>query len=560
MEFGTMAFEFQYLFRQWSTWYRLRRTCAWMLKGLIFGLSLALGFSLVALAKNGLIEAEFLTIVTRFSLLSTVAAGLAGLVWPVTKQQLAIFFDGHFGLQERSSTALEILQRINLPSDYTHPDHTESNNLILKQLQDTLLVSSRVRLTARFFFHPDRLQGLMIGGLILGIVLLGSIGEPLFEGARQQRQIRQAITQEAARLEALAEQIQDNEKISSEQRQQINQALEEAVKHLNEAQTTEQALAVLTSTEKQLQSLNNTQAQEQAENLQNAGKRLLEENPAGSNTPLASFAQNLSVGDYLAAAQDLANLDLSQLSAEEANSLADQLEQASQIVAETNPDLSQSLAEAAQALRDGNTQVAQQALQEAAQAVANTGQQIAQAQAARQVAAQISQGQGRLIQAGSGQSQEAQAGTAGQTGSEQGNQGQASGSQPGSTGENAGGNGAGEGESAGEAGEGPEAGANPIGQNNQAGDGGIQSYEEIYAPQRLGGTSNDEIALPESDKAGDQVIGEGAAAPGDSNPSYVPYIDVLPNYTEAYRRAIESGKVPASLQQLVKKYFSSLEP
>ncbi len=55
-------------------------------------------------------------------------------------------------------------------------------------------------------------------------------------------------------------------------------------------------------------------------------------------------------------------------------------------------------------------------------------------------------------------------------------------------------------------------------------------------------------------------MGEGAVEPGNSNPSRVPYIDVLPGYSDAYRKAVEAGQVPVSLQALVKKYFSSLEP
>jgi hypothetical protein len=316
----------------------------------------------------------------------------------------------------------------------------------------------------------------------------------------------------------------------------------------------------LTSTENQLRSLNNSQAEEQAETLQNAGKRLLDENPAGSDTPLQSFAQNLSEGDFLAAAQELADLDLSQLSPEEANTLAEQLADAARHLEETNPELSRTLSEAAQAIKNGNSQAAQQALQQAAQALTESGQQIAQARAAGQAADQISQGQERLIQAGRGQNQTAQTDASGQTDQGQGNQGQGSNNQAGNSGANAGGSGAGEGESTGQEGEGPEAGADPIEQNNQAGNGGLSTYEEIYTPQRLGGSSDDEVRLPESGEAGEQIVGEGATEPGNSNPNRVPYIDVLPGYTEAYRKAVESGQVPVSLRALVKKYFSSLEP
>lgn len=563
MDSEFLKFEFEHLFRQWSVWYRLRRSVAWLLRGLIFGLALALGFSLVGLAQEGLLKEEYFALVLRFTFFSTAVAALAGTGWPVSKEQLARFFDQHFKLKERSSTSLELLeQRKTTADEYIRPEILNpvddlQVSLVEKQLKDTLIVGSRVRPQALFFLQMTRSQVILVGTLVVGLVLVGVFGEPLFQRARQQRLTSQAIAQEAARLEALAEHIRADEKLTPAQRQEIAQTLEEAVKKLNEAQTTEQSVAVLASAENQLRALENEQAQEQAEGLQNAGKRLLEENPAGSDTPLQSFAQNLAEGDYLGASQDLANLDVSQLSQEEIGSLADQLEEASRTLEDSNPELAQQMAEAAQALRDGNIQEAQQALQQAAQALANTGQQIAQSQAASQAAGQVSQGQDRLIQAGGSQGQQAQVGQPGQG---QGSQRQGSNNQSGNSSQGTGGSGAGEGESAGQEGQGPEAGADPIGQDNKAGDGGMRSYEEIFAPQRLGGSGGEEVNLPGSGQPGDQIMGQGDTTPGDPNASRVPYVDVLAEYTEAYRQAIESGQVPVTMRALVRKYFSSLEP
>ena len=563
MDSEFLKFEFEHLFRQWSVWYRLRRSVAWLLRGLIFGLALALGFSLVGLAQEGLLKEEYFALVLRFTFFSTAVAALAGTGWPVSKEQLARFFDQHFKLKERSSTSLELLkQRKTTADEYIRPEILNpvddlQVSLVEKQLKDTLIVGSRVRPQALFFLQMTRSQVILVGTLVVGLVLVGVFGEPLFQRARQQRLTSQAIAQEAARLEALAEHIRADEKLTPAQRQEIAQTLEEAVKKLNEAQTTEQSVAVLASAENQLRALENEQAQEQAEGLQNAGKRLLEENPAGSDTPLQSFAQNLAEGDYLGASQDLANLDVSQLSQEEIGSLADQLEEASRTLEDSNPELAQQMAEAAQALRDGNIQEAQQTLQQAAQALANTGQQIAQSQAASQAAGQVSQGQDRLIQAGGSQGQQAQVGQPGQG---QGSQMQGSNNQSGNSSQGTGGSGAGEGESAGQEGQGPEAGADPIGQDNKAGDGGMRSYEEIFAPQRLGGSGGEEVNLPGSGQPGDQIMGQGDTTPGDPNASRVPYVDVLAEYTEAYRQAIESGQVPVTMRALVRKYFSSLEP
>ena len=92
------------------------------------------------------------------------------------------------------------------------------------------------------------------------------------------------------------------------------------------------------------------------------------------------------------------------------------------------------------------------------------------------------------------------------------------------------------------------------------GDGGETTYEQIYAPTRLGGEDGSQVTLPESGQPGDQVTGEGATQPGQPGVSTVPYVEVYASYAEAYRRAIDSGQVPISFRNLVRDYFSSLEP
>ena len=556
MESESVTFEIKRMLRRWATWYRLRRSIAWMQTGLIVGLAMALGISLMGVIQEGLLKEEFLTQVMQITLLSTVLAGLVGILSPVSMMKLARFFDQKFGFKERSSTSLELLQARREPS-LSAESQEQVGLLIDRQLRDTLWEGSRIHPPANFFWRISRLQVILVSSLVIGLALLGKFGEPFFQRALQHSLMQRAILQEASRLESLAEQIRLNTSISASESEEMAQMLEEAAEKLEESQTTEQAVAVLASVEDQLHAVDRPEAQAQAESLQNAGRRLMESRSTEANTPLDSFAQDLAEGNFLAAAQDLANLDLSQLSAEQADALAEQFEEAARRLADTNPEFSQRLAIAAQALRNRNYQAAQEALQQAAQALANTGQKIAQSQVARQAAEAASQGQSRLIQAGESQRQQAQAGQTGQSGAGGGNQGQGSSNQSGSQ---AGGSGSGAGESAGQEGEGAEAGAEPIGQNNQPGDGGVRLYEEIYAPQRLGGSGGEEVFLPESSQGGDQTIGQGDAIPGEENVSRVPYVEVLPDYVEAYRRAIESGQVPVSLRGLVKKYFTSLEP
>ena len=107
---------------------------------------------------------------------------------------------------------------------------------------------------------------------------------------------------------------------------------------------------------------------------------------------------------------------------------------------------------------------------------------------------------------------------------------------------------------------GSEAGGKPIDQNNGPGDGGEAPYEPIYAPQRLGGSEGDTVTLPGSGDPTGEVTGQSGTTPGSDTPSQVPYSQVFAQYANAYRQAIDSGQVPPHMRDLIRQYFSSLEP
>jgi hypothetical protein len=68
------------------------------------------------------------------------------------------------------------------------------------------------------------------------------------------------------------------------------------------------------------------------------------------------------------------------------------------------------------------------------------------------------------------------------------------------------------------------------------------------------------VTLPGSGESGEETTGAGPADPGQTGQSQVPYVEVYQEYADAYRQAIESGQVPGQFRDLVRDYFSSLEP
>jgi hypothetical protein len=540
--------------RQLDSWlrrYRLQRAVRWSLRGAALALGVAFVITLIAVLRGLLLQAEFIALAISCLLIGTISAALAGYLWPLDRLTAAHWFDRRFGLRERVSTALELAQ----------PDRS-SSELEQRQLQDAVATAQRVNVRQQLPLQVKRVDVVFTSVLLIAVLIVAWRGESFFQLAAQTRAVQQAIAGEAAKVEALRQQIATDPKLTEAQRQEMLQALQETQQQLKGAQSLEQATSVLTRGEKKFESLTSAEAEAQTKGLQQAGQRLAQ----NDGSPLQSFGQNLANGDFLAAAENLRNLDLSQLSTSEVAALADQLEQAAESVQSSNPKLAQQLRDAAAAARNGDAQQAQQALDQAAQSMTQTAQQTARSNVARKVTAQLGQGRQRMIAAGrSAQGQTAQgnqSGAGNQSG--QGNPTQPGSGQNGSSaqGNSNGGAGSGAGKGTGDSGNatGSEAGGKPIDQNNGPGDGGEAPYEPIYAPQRLGGNAGDTVTLPGSgDNSGD-VTGQSGITPGTDTPSQVPYSQVFARYANAYRQAIDSGQVPPQMKDLIRQYFSSLEP
>lgn len=556
---------------RWVRRYRVQRAVRWSLRGAALALAVALIITVVAILRGLLLQSEFVLIAIGLMLIGLIGAATAGFVWPLDRLAAARWFDRHFELKERVSTALELAhalprtpptprwgvgQGVSAEQGRARRADRSSGELEQRQLQDAAAKAQDVNVRRRLPLQIKRVDALFTAVLLAAVLIVAWRGESFFQLAAQTRAVQQTIAEEAAKVEELRQQIEADRTLTEEQRREMLEALKETQQQLKEAQSLEQATAVLTRGEKKFESLTSPQAGAQAEALRQAGRNLSQ----AEGSALQALGQNLAEGDFLAAAENLRNIDMSQLSSTEKAQLANQLENMAEAVQASHPELAQQLREAAEAARNGDTQKAQQALDQAAQTMSQTAQQVARSNVARKVTAQMGQGRQRMIAAGkSAQGNQAsngnQAGQSNQPGQGSGQSG--SSTQNGSAGS---GSGAGRGSGNGSDAQGPEAGSKPIDQNNGPGNGGETTYEPIYAPQRLGGSGEDTVALPGSGDPNGDVMGQSGVTPGTNNPSQVPYTQVFAEYATAYRQAIDSGQVPPQLRDLIRQYFSSLEP
>ena len=510
---------------------RLQRALTWSLRGLVAALALSLLIGGTGLYQAKLLKQEFLALVISFTTSLPILFGIVAYFWKVQPMKAARYFDHAFHLKERVSTALELSAE------------DRANEIIQKQLDDAVSASHRVKPSRDLPLRFKRVDGTLALILALLIGILWFRGETLFAAASRQREVETAIAEQQTKIEEIIKEINANDSLTPEQKEALSKPLEEALQGLEENPSQEGAVSVLTSTGEKLQALSDEQAGETAQTLKETGSSLASQ----EGTPLGDIGKSLANGDFAKAAVDLKNMDLSQMSPEELQKLANQLEAMADGLASTNPQLAQQLRDAAQAIRDGDLARAGQALANASTQLANTGQQITYSQTAQQAAGQMQADAGQVLAAGGGNqpSQQANASTPGSS------------NQSGQTNE-----GSGSGSGSGDAPEtnqpGSEAGSSPIPQDNSPGDGGETTYEQIYAPSLLGGAGEDTLGLPTSGTEGD-VVGTSPTT-AENGESLVPYTEVYSQYNQFNRQAIENGEVPVQFMDVIRNYFGSLQP
>jgi len=536
----------------WLRRLRARQAVQWAVRGLAFGITAALGLALVA----RLMPWQPLPVLVALSVSLAVSSAAVALVvayfWPRPRLAAARYFDRVLGLAERTSAALELAQKPELAPEW----------LTRAQWADAARAARSAAARQRLpLWAVSRRDGLLVLVLLAALIALLALPNPQAAVLAQQQAVQQAIAQQAEQITKLIEQIENNPNLTEAQKEALTQPLEEARRQLQQPNLTEaQAQQALAEAQQELRQLQDPNAEARAQNLEQAGAGL------SQNPTTEQAGEALQNGDLQQAGEALANIDPATLNEAERQALAEQLDQTAEQLEGANPETAQAMREAAEALRNGDAEAARQALERAGRSIAQVGERAEQSRAARQASGQVQRAQQGIAQAGQtgqgqngqgqngqGQNGQGQQGNSGQNG--QGQQRQGNGQQ----GQGQGSSGAGTGEGQGQA-QGGQAGGQ-VGQNNGSADGGARPYEPIYSPYRLGGSGGPDATLPNQggDPGGD-VIGQGPTNPQNPGEVHVPYNRVFNEYRNNAYSAIDRGNYPPELRDVVKDYFSSLEP
>jgi hypothetical protein len=546
------------LVQSWARRAKLQRSLQWLFFGLACGLGLALLLAIAARVWPLMSTTALIALAIAFALLGLLMA----LAWPWVRAirtkplAWARAFDNLFGLRQRISTALEV----------SAGTLTIKNNAIrARQQQDAVRIAESVDAKKFLPLHLRWRDGLVTLGLLMALVIALLLPNPQQEVLAAKQLFQENLQKQVEQIEQAKQAIDQSKELSAEQKKEALEALNEAQQALKDPNTTpEKALAAINDAQSKLDALQDQEAQQRNADLEQAGRSL---SPDELTNELASSLANQDFNRAAQAMRNLATKDGQALTEDEAQRIANQLDQMAREVQNSDPALAQKLREAAQEMRNGNTEAAQKALEEAASSLdkakqtqqANSALDKAQSQTeqARQSVSQASQQQsqsGQQQQSGnqssqSGEQQGEQAGDKQQAGSQSSNQ-QGEGQQ--------GQNGQGEGQTqqgqaSGMAG-GEATGANP--QSGHSEDSG--SEDNVYAPRRINGQGQQVVLDDTQGEAAPNPNGQKNIAPDGQ--SSVAYQQVYGEYSKAADDAINNDEVPPDKRDYVRDYFSSLDP
>lgn len=573
------------LLQRWERRRRWQRTWLGLPRSLLPGLALGLALLLWSRLRFGTSVGSLLPALALLA--GTGLTLLLARIWLPPRPTLALArkFEQEFGLSERLSTALELLEgRIHGGAELTS-----------LQIADAGSRARAVDVARLMPLRSDRRAWALLALLLLAIGLATRLPAPSLPADAQEEAQEAAIDEAAAAVERLSEEVANDTALPAELRQQLQRELERSRTLLGqEALSREEAFAALSESAEQFEQ----QALALEESIRQQMQALANAQQAGGEQLEAALRQlenagTLPPGDDVAA----------------------RLEQAAASLEASNPELAQAIREALQALRDSQMQNASNAAGLAGQMLAQQRQQLARAQDSQQrlraasdqlrdSASQIAQraqasplvsqermqqqpGSGGQPQAGDmamqGQPQESGAGQRGENpeaGSLPGSNAQAGegeDAQAGSQGGQPGGQQSGQGQNTseqdrpglgGQAGDAPGgagmeesfAGVQgaPPGQGNDPDGLGQRDFAPVYAPRRIGAGQGPELFL-ENDP-GDSPLMEGDFAPNPSGEALVPWNEIYGDYLDAASRALESDYIPLGLRDVVHDYFSALEP
>lgn len=528
---------------------RLRLRDGWLLAQRTLWIALVGVVCILGIGR--LIPIEHLTI---WAIAPTALWLCANLVYsifhPRPLNKVAQEIDLELSLKERLSTATELeAQKAPLPPIPQSPDHPFSS-LPAYQQSDALSTAQSIEPGRSFPLPWLRRPLLAAAGLLTVALILVYLPNPMDMILSERAAVEKAAEEQAEKIEELKEEIEQAEELSPELQDELIRQLEELAQQLRENPgDREKALADLSKMEEELRRQLDPNAnlrQESLEAISAQLQSLAQQENANLPTPTEALEQ---------IASELANMSETERQ-ELAEALAQMAAQAAQVGDES---LAQALASMSQAALSGDSEAAAQAAEEA-------GEAMEQAQSAAAAQSALQQSLNQLQQSSQSMAQ------AGQSGQQSASQQPGEGNNPGQGQTPGQGNTPGQGQSGqGMSGGGtkadtlpPNTGSGQAGRPQDSDTGNLSGNlgEQVYVPWERQATEGQEVSIPGQDTGQGEITTRENPNPsgGLAGNALIPYQQVYTQYFNAAQQAIDRSEIPIVYRDLVRDYFTQLEP
>lgn len=485
----------------------------------------------------------------RWALIVTWMGLVAGVSYGIIKRpsvaDAARFADDH-GLKERMVTALAFER------DDSAMARLQRDEAVGKFRRHEQAIVKQIHLWA----FPRWAVVSLIGFVVVGGALWW-LPHPMETVVLKQQQVDQALAKERKKVEKAEKQLAENDTLPDQVKAVLRKQVQDLKKQLEEATSAEEGMKALADAEARLDELaRQTAASEQM--LKTLSHQLT------SHTATAAPSRAVSEGDRETLREALKEMEktLRTLKPDEREALAARLNNGAEGLKESDVPQAEHMAEllrqAAQHVQAGDSVQAagalggafnqmfsaSQSLVATQRAVAGMTQSLGESKQALAQASQWGETSGQLSQR-TGNSEEKtpaaeSTGTTGTGGQAGGSNGSAGGNSTGTSG----GTGSGIGAGAGSGGSGAGKGS------------GSRELVSVPSARLSGGGPKDTVGGPLGEGSEMEVTKGALGSPGVTRP----YTDVFDQYEAAARQALEKSDLPPQFQQLIRAYFSDIQP
>ena len=467
---------------------------------------------------------------------------LYSLLRPRSFSTIAQEVDLELGLKERLSTALE------LDTHVTQSAKSRSSELQILQQNDALVSIKKINPQNAFplYWLPRPL--LTAAGLFVITLLLIYIPNPMDALLVERIAVEQSASEQAQLINERKDEIEQNNELNPEEKAELVRQLEELIQQLTvNPGDREKALADLSKMEENLRRQLDPNTDLRQATLDAVAAQL------------QSFIQQDNL-NQLSTPQLLEQLtsELNKMDDSEKQHLAEKLAQlAAQAAQSGDLTLAQALASLSQATLSDNSNATMQAASETIAALEQSQSELFSQSALQQTLNQLQSSSQAIAQAGNpsnqiasqesatGNGQIQSSGQGNQSGQGQGGQGQSGGGTKADTLPPATGSGQ---------------ARNP--ENVDTGFSIAELGEQIFIPWERRPSEGPEVNITGQDTGQGQTITKETQNPSTGMPAnaLIPYQDVYTQYLDAAQHAIDRIQIPSDYHDLVRDYFSNLEP